>query len=173
MDNLNSLQIRKLFHILCALGFSPEGAHIQDELHIVIRKQLSSPALKYKRIGVIGAMRMVAHMGARGGRSSEALAVSVLRQVTSLLELARSCCEQSPLSAAFYYDELADLVPGKSLDPQVMEHLRKTVVEDFQDDYVVDLEQAVDGTHLFPVRAMYNLEDDESQSLVVINSHLL
>ncbi|XP_069822588.1 Fanconi anemia group D2 protein [Dendropsophus ebraccatus] len=176
LDNLSSLQIRKLFQILCTLGFCPEGAHIQDELHIVIRKQLSSTALKYKRIGVIGAVRMVASMVAHNRQKSAAsnseapaLSPNVFRQVTSLLELARTCCEQSPLSAAFYYDELADLVQTKSLETQVMEHLRKTVVEDFQDDYVVDLDQAVDGTHLFPVKAMYNLEDDESQNVVVIN----
>ncbi|XP_044146222.1 Fanconi anemia group D2 protein isoform X2 [Bufo gargarizans] len=176
LDNLNPQQIRKLFQILCTLGFSPEGAHIQDELHIVIRKQLSSTALKYKRIGVMGAMRMVGSMATRDRRKpttcnpdSPALSPNVFRQVTSLLELAGTCCEQSPPAAAFYYDELADLVQTGSLDAQVMEHMRKTVVEDFQDDYVVDLDQAAEGTHLFPVKAMYNLEDDESQSVVVIN----
>ncbi|KAM3910148.1 Fanconi anemia group D2 protein [Leptodactylus fuscus] len=172
LDNLNSAQIRKLFQILCALGSSPEGAHIQDELHIVIRKQLSSTALKYKRIGVIGAMRMVGSMAACARRKPETAVLNpnICRQVTSLLELARTCCEQSPLSAAFYYDELADLVQGRSLDAQVMEHLRKSVLEGFQDDYVVDLEQAVEGSHLFPVKALYNLEDEEeSQGAVVIN----
>ncbi|XP_077133387.1 Fanconi anemia group D2 protein isoform X2 [Ranitomeya variabilis] len=175
LDNLSSHQTRKLFQILCVLGSSPEGAHIQDELHMVIRKQLSSTALKYKRIGVIGAVRMVGCMAAQDRekllpRSSDTISPSVCRrQVTSLLALARSCCEQSPLSAAFLYDELADLVQKRSLAFEVMEHVRKTVVEDFQDDYVVDLEPAIEGSHLFPVKAMYNLEDDESQGVVVIN----
>ncbi|KAM4022289.1 Fanconi anemia group D2 protein isoform 2-T3 [Anomaloglossus baeobatrachus] len=174
LDNLNSHQTRKLFHILCVLGSSHEGAHIQDELHMVIRKQLSSTALKYKRIGVIGAVRMVGSMAAPDRQksltnSSYTMSPSVCRQVTSLLTLARSCCEQSPLSAAFLYDELADLVQKRSVAVQAMEQVRKTVVEDFQDDYVVDLEPAVEGSHLFPVKAMYNLEDDESQGVVVIN----
>ncbi|KAG9463926.1 hypothetical protein GDO78_020783, partial [Eleutherodactylus coqui] len=69
LDNLNCQQIRKLFQILCALGVSPEGAHIE---------------------------------------------------VTSLLELARTCCEHSPVATAFYFDELADLVQMKSLDAKVM-----------------------------------------------------
>ncbi|XP_066464425.1 Fanconi anemia group D2 protein [Eleutherodactylus coqui] len=176
LDNLNCQQIRKLFQILCALGVSPEGAHIQDELHIVIRKQLSSTALKYKRIGLIGAVSMVDSMAARGRRKLAtanleypALSPNLFRQVTSLLELARTCCEHSPVATAFYFDELADLVQMKSLDTKVMEHMRKTVLEDFQEDYVVDLDQKADGTHLFPVKAMYNLEDDESQSVVAIN----
>ncbi|XP_073420419.1 Fanconi anemia group D2 protein isoform X2 [Dendrobates tinctorius] len=174
LDNLNSHQTHKLFQILCVLGSSPEGAYIQDELHMVIRKQLSSTALKYKRIGVIGAVRMVGSMAAQDREkllpsSSSTISPSVCRQVSSLLALARSCCEQSPLSAAFLYDELADLVQKRSLASEVMEHVRKTVVEDFQDDYVVDLEPAIEGSHLFPVKAMYNLEDDDSQGVVVIN----
>lgn len=34
-------------------------------MHIVIRKQLSSTVPKYKRIGIIGAVRIVGSMGAR------------------------------------------------------------------------------------------------------------
>ncbi|XP_063797494.1 Fanconi anemia group D2 protein [Pseudophryne corroboree] len=176
LDNLNAQQIRKLFQILCTLAFSQEGIHIQDEMHIVIRKQLSSTVLKYKRIGVIGAVRMVGSMAVRDRgnvdtRKSEkqALGANIFRQVTSLLELACTCCEQSSESAAFYYDELADLVQKRNLDPQVMEYVRKGVVDDFQEDYVVDLEQPVEGNHVFPVKAMYNLEEDESQGAVVIN----
>ncbi|KAG9481371.1 hypothetical protein GDO78_010554 [Eleutherodactylus coqui] len=134
LDNLNCQQIRKLFQILCALGVSPEGAHIQ----------LATANLEYP-----------------------ALSPNLFRQVTSLLELARTCCEHSPVATAFYFDELADLVQMKSLDTKVMEHMRKTVLEDFQEDYVVDLDQKADGTHLFPVKAIYNLEDDESQSVAI------
>lgn len=36
----------------------------QDDMHIVIRKQLSSTVPKYKRIGIIGAVMMVGSMGA-------------------------------------------------------------------------------------------------------------
>ncbi|KAM9324354.1 Fanconi anemia group D2 protein [Gastrophryne carolinensis] len=176
LDNLTFQQIRKLFQILFTLAFIQEGAHIQDEMHIVIRKQLSSTVMKYKRIGVIGAVRMLGSMAVSnrrksGGRSSEtpALSAHVFRQVTSLLELARTCCEQAPESSAFYYDELASLVQKNNLHPQVMEYIRKTVVDDFQEDYVVDLDQKIEGNLLLPVKAMFNLEEDESQSIVVIN----
>lgn len=36
----------------------------QDDMHIVIRKQLSSTVPKYKRIGIIGAVMIVGSMGA-------------------------------------------------------------------------------------------------------------
>lgn len=36
----------------------------QDDMHIVIRKQLSSTVPKYKRIGIIGAVMIIGSMGA-------------------------------------------------------------------------------------------------------------
>lgn len=36
----------------------------QDDMHIVIRKQLSSTVAKYKRIGIIGAVRIIGSMAA-------------------------------------------------------------------------------------------------------------
>ncbi|GCC41677.1 hypothetical protein chiPu_0025957, partial [Chiloscyllium punctatum] len=64
MDSLSPQQIRKLFFVLSTLAFSrgQEGSHIQDDMHIVIRKQLSSTISKYKRIGIIGAVMMVGCM---------------------------------------------------------------------------------------------------------------
>ena len=47
--------------MLSALAFKDprESGLIQDDLHIVIRKQLSNNNLKYKRMGVIGAVMVV------------------------------------------------------------------------------------------------------------------
>uniref|UniRef100_A0A8C8F8G1 FA complementation group D2 n=1 Tax=Oncorhynchus tshawytscha TaxID=74940 RepID=A0A8C8F8G1_ONCTS len=104
MENLTPQQIRRLFHLLSGLAFGQQqqGTHIQDDMHIVVRKQLSSTVPKYKRIGIIGAVMVVGSMG-----------------VTALLELVRSCSESSPEAAALYYDELANLVLTCTLDPLV------------------------------------------------------
>uniref|UniRef100_A0A674BXV8 FA complementation group D2 n=1 Tax=Salmo trutta TaxID=8032 RepID=A0A674BXV8_SALTR len=66
MDNLTPQQIRRLFHLLSGLAFGQQqqGTHIQDDMHIVVRKQLSSTVPKYKRIGIIGAVMVVGSMGA-------------------------------------------------------------------------------------------------------------
>uniref|UniRef100_A0A7N6AQL1 FA complementation group D2 n=1 Tax=Anabas testudineus TaxID=64144 RepID=A0A7N6AQL1_ANATE len=104
MDNLAPQQIRRLFHLLSRLAFGQQqqGAHIQDDMHIVIRKQLSSTVPKYKRIGIIGAVMIVGSMG-----------------VIALLELVKSSSESTPDAAALYYDELANLILTSTLDPQV------------------------------------------------------
>uniref|UniRef100_A0A673HYJ0 Fanconi anemia group D2 protein-like n=1 Tax=Sinocyclocheilus rhinocerous TaxID=307959 RepID=A0A673HYJ0_9TELE len=153
MDNLTSQQIRRLFHLLSHLAFGQEqhGGHIQDDMHIVIRKQLSSMVPKYKRIGIIGAVMMVGSMGAcrnkPEGSQGGTLPKETHRQVMALLELVRSCSESSPEAAALYYDELANLLQTCKLDLLVQ----------------------VCVPFVFPASVMYNLDDDESQGGIAIN----
>uniref|UniRef100_A0A667XEY6 FA complementation group D2 n=1 Tax=Myripristis murdjan TaxID=586833 RepID=A0A667XEY6_9TELE len=159
MDNLTPQQIRKLFHLLSRLAFGQQqqGTHIQDDLHIVIRKQLSSTVPKYKRIGIIGAvMEHIQELGAGG-------------QVVALLELVQSCSKSSPEAAALYYDELANLILSSTLDPKVQEWIGRNVLDDFQNDFVVDLGPDITGSFLFPARVMYNLDEDEGQGGIAVN----
>uniref|UniRef100_A0A8C4HKK8 FA complementation group D2 n=1 Tax=Dicentrarchus labrax TaxID=13489 RepID=A0A8C4HKK8_DICLA len=156
MDNLTPQQIRRLFHLLSRLAFGQQqqGSHIQDDMHIVIRKQLSSTVPKYKRIGIIGAVMIVGSMGALSGAQCDCngrflfcrnvhACVCCLLQVTALLELVKSSSESSPEAAALYYDELANLILSSTLDPQV--------------------------SFPFPANVMYNLDEEESQGGIAIN----
>ncbi|XP_073324559.1 Fanconi anemia group D2 protein [Pagrus major] len=174
MDNLTPQQIRRLFHLLSRLAFGQQqqGSHIQDDMHIVIRKQLSSTVPKYKRIGIIGAVMIVGSMGALRVKVKEAkqngsLPPETVRQVTALLELLKSSSESSPESAALYYDELANLIQSSTLDPQVQEPIANSVVDDFQVDFVVDLGPEISGSLPFPTRVMYNLEDQRQESIAI------
>ncbi|XP_055503999.1 Fanconi anemia group D2 protein isoform X1 [Leucoraja erinacea] len=177
MDNLSPQQIRKLFFILSTLAFSRglEGSHIQDDMHIIIRKQLSSTISKYKRIGIIGAVMMVGSMACDGSKvdtcSSDLPAMSKesFRQATALLELVRSCSEHSPEAAALYYDEMANLVQKGNLDPQVQELIGRSVLDDFQEDFVVDLIPDIADKYLLPLKCMFNLDEEESEGGIVIN----
>uniref|UniRef100_A0A7N6AQA6 FA complementation group D2 n=1 Tax=Anabas testudineus TaxID=64144 RepID=A0A7N6AQA6_ANATE len=168
MDNLAPQQIRRLFHLLSRLAFGQQqqGAHIQDDMHIVIRKQLSSTVPKYKRIGIIGAVMIV---GSMGESQNGSLPQETFRQVIALLELVKSSSESTPDAAALYYDELANLILTSTLDPQVQEHIGKSVLDDFQDDFVVDLGPEITGSFPFPARVMYNLDEEESQGGIAIN----
>ncbi|XP_022047915.2 Fanconi anemia group D2 protein [Acanthochromis polyacanthus] len=175
MDNLTPQHIRRLFHLLSRLAFGQQqqGSHIQDDMHIVIRKQLSSTVPKYKRIGIIGAVMIVGSMGASSpkGKGSEngSLPQETFRQVTALLELVKSSSESSPEAAALYYDELANLISNTTLDPQVQEMIGSSVLEDFQDDFIVDIGPEIKGSFPFPARVMYKLDEGESQSEIAIN----
>ncbi|XP_054472432.1 Fanconi anemia group D2 protein [Anoplopoma fimbria] len=172
MDNLTPQQIRRLFHLLSSLAFGQQqqGSHIQDDMHIVIRKQLSSTVPKYKRIGIIGAVRIVGSMGTTRLKSKESpngsLPQETLRQVTALLELVKSSSESSPEAAALYYDELANLMLSSTLDPQVQQSIGKSVIDDFQVDFVVDLGPEISGSFPFKPCVLYDLE---GQGNIAIN----
>ncbi|KAL8181380.1 UNVERIFIED_CONTAM: hypothetical protein K2H54_000016 [Gekko kuhli] len=177
VDNLSPKQIRKLFHILSSLAFSqePRSSHIQDDMHMVIRKQLSSTIAKYKCTGIIGAVTMVSSMAARRSKENGHLLEKAplrkeqCKQITSLLELVCSCCKQVPQALALYYDELASLVQKGNLDLQILDWIEKGVVKDFEADFVAEFPPLVDGVSLLPVKALYSLEDEESEGMIVIN----
>ncbi|XP_061053242.1 Fanconi anemia group D2 protein isoform X2 [Eubalaena glacialis] len=148
LDNMSPQQIRKLFYILSTLAFSKQheaSSHIQDDMHLVIRKQLSSTMFKYKLIGIIGAVTMAGIIAADRSRSSSLtpgrgdLSSEQCTQVTSLLQLVHSCSEQSPQASALYYDEFANLIQGRKLAPKVLEWAGQTIFNDFQDAFVVDI----------------------------------
>uniref|UniRef100_A0A3Q3K5H2 FA complementation group D2 n=1 Tax=Monopterus albus TaxID=43700 RepID=A0A3Q3K5H2_MONAL len=174
MDNLTPQQIRQLFQLLSRLAFGQQqqGSHIQDDMHIVIRKQLSSTVPKYKRIGIIGAVQIIGSMGALpkvNDSTNGSLPQEMFRQVTALLELVKSSSENSPEATALYYDELASLILTSTLDPQVQqEMIGKTVLDDFQDDFVVDMGPEI-TSFPFPACVMYNLDEEESQGSIAVN----
>uniref|UniRef100_A0A803TMP1 FA complementation group D2 n=1 Tax=Anolis carolinensis TaxID=28377 RepID=A0A803TMP1_ANOCA len=171
MDNLSPQQIRKLFHILSVLAFSQghRSSHIQDDIHMVIRKQLSSTIPKYRRIGIIGALTMVGSMAAK--RHNKGHPVQPC-SITSLLELVYSSCGQIPQALALYYDELANLIQKGNMDLQILVGYITDdlycVVKDFEEDFVTDL-VPIEDRYFRKLKALYCLEDEESEATIAIN----
>ncbi|XP_060036709.1 Fanconi anemia group D2 protein isoform X2 [Erinaceus europaeus] len=178
LDNISPPQIRKLFCVLSTLAFSrphEANSHIQDDLHLVVRKQLSSTIFKYKLIGIIGAVTMAGIMAAdrstqSGSTQGEGdLSSEQCTQVTSLLQLAHSCSEHSPQASALYYDEFANLLQRGRLAPKALEWIGESILNDFQDAFVVDVCALPEGNYPFPVKALYGLEEDNSRDGIAIN----
>uniref|UniRef100_A0A669QNT4 FA complementation group D2 n=1 Tax=Phasianus colchicus TaxID=9054 RepID=A0A669QNT4_PHACC len=111
MQKLNPCQIRKLFYILSTLAFSQrqEGSYIQDDMHMVIRKWLSSSVPNHKQMGIIGSVTM---MGSVALKRTECVNTVVLST-----ELVFFSC----------------------------------------------------SSFLFPVKSLYNLDEDETQGAIAIN----
>ncbi|KAM6344352.1 LOW QUALITY PROTEIN: Fanconi anemia group D2 protein [Alca torda] len=177
-QKLNPCQIRKLFYILSTLAFSQrqEGSYIQDDMPMVIRKWLSSTVPSHNN-GIIGAVTMLGSVALKrsegDGSSLDRPELNSERdgQVTFyLLDLVGFCCEQTPEVLALYYDELASLIEKqKGLDLQLLDKFGRSLVEDFPCDFVVDLSPTVEGSFLFPVKPLFNLDEDESQGAIAIN----
>uniref|UniRef100_G1MUH9 FA complementation group D2 n=1 Tax=Meleagris gallopavo TaxID=9103 RepID=G1MUH9_MELGA len=159
MQKLNPCQIRKLFYILSTLAFSQrqEGSYIQDDMHMVIRKWLSSSVPNHKQMGIIGSVTMMGSVALksllpyqRKNYPSEPCNVLSL-QLSTLLDLVGFCCEQTPEILALYYDELANLIEKQKGNLDL--HLSVFSCSSF----------------LFPVKSLYNLDEDETQGAIAIN----
>jgi Fanconi anemia group D2 protein len=175
LDALSLPQIRKLFSMLSWLTSESPGnaGMIQDEMHIIIRKQLSSTNMKYKRIGIIGAVMIVkglaqlrsvpSHLIAAESQAvsntSSRLSADAYKQVISLLELVKRCSSQHPEIAALFYDELANVMCSSGgLDHKVQSWINDSVVADFQDSFLVDTEVDLPSEPL-PLRLAHGLDD--------------
>uniref|UniRef100_A0A6I8MXM0 FA complementation group D2 n=1 Tax=Ornithorhynchus anatinus TaxID=9258 RepID=A0A6I8MXM0_ORNAN len=158
LDNMTLEQIRKLFTMLSRLAFGKgleDSSHMQDDLHMVIRKQLFSHVSKYKLIGVIGAVSMVGDKATCPNshkRPSGKASDSQVR-VTSLLELICSCSENSPQASVLYYDEFANLIQKGNLAPQTLVRLTKWW-------FLCRTDQS-------PVKALYHLEEDSPGEIAI------
>ncbi|GAB1291159.1 Fanconi anemia group D2 protein homolog [Apodemus speciosus] len=151
---------------------------LKDDLHLVIRKQLSSTVFKYKLIGIIGAVTMAGIMAedsalgsvpSNSTQRSASVSSEEHTQVTSLLQLVHSCTEHSPWASSLYYDEFANLIQERKLAPKTLEWVGQTIFNDFQDAFVVDFCAVPEGDFPFPVKALYGLEDYSTQDGIVIN----
>ncbi|XP_069875190.1 Fanconi anemia group D2 protein-like [Dipodomys merriami] len=176
LENISPRQIRKLFYILSTLAFSKQhetSSHIQDDLYLVVRKQLSSTIFKYKLIGIIGAITMAGIMeGDSSSTSTQGradLSSDKYTQVTSLLQLVHTCTEQSPRASALYYDEFANLIQEGKLAPKTLEWAGQNIFNDFQDAFVVDLCVVPKGDFPFPVKALYGLEEYNTRDGIAVN----
>ncbi|XP_072026579.1 Fanconi anemia group D2 protein-like [Amphiura filiformis] len=178
LDNLSMPQIRKLFAVLSALAFgsgSQDTALIQDELHIVIRKQLSSNSPKYKRIGVIGALMIVRNMARKtpatpGGASTSTGQTDSYRQVTNLLDDVKNSSNKMPEAMALFFDELATIIEKRQLNSKIESWIGDTILEDFQEDFVVDIEaEYLRGDFGLTMAELYGLEAEDSQGSIAVN----
>uniref|UniRef100_A0A4W6F7F9 FA complementation group D2 n=1 Tax=Lates calcarifer TaxID=8187 RepID=A0A4W6F7F9_LATCA len=171
MDNLTPQQIRRLFHLLSRLAFGPQqqASHIQVHSHTFMGRRYPS-VFEFNRFSdfIVVLPPRIYNWRFMDCRYAHACVFGLV-QVTALLELVRSSSESSPEAAALYYDELANLIMTSTLDPQVQENIAKSVLDDFQNDFVVDLGPEITGSFPFPARVMYNLDEEESQGGIAIN----
>uniref|UniRef100_A0A663F9G1 FA complementation group D2 n=1 Tax=Aquila chrysaetos chrysaetos TaxID=223781 RepID=A0A663F9G1_AQUCH len=165
-QKLNPCQIRKLFYILSTLAFSQrqEGNYIQDDMHMVIRKWLSSTVPNHKQMGIIGAVTMIGSVALKSSLERPELNSERDGQLSTLLELVGFCCEQTPEVLALYYDELASLIEKQkgNLDLQLL----WMGITEFVN---TSLSVFPCSSFLFPVKSLYNLDEDESQGAIAIN----
>ena len=144
LDRFSVHQLRVLFEIFSELATSPNssaGSRLEDELNIVIQKQISSSFPSYRRVGIIGTVTLLKKLGSAqdDGRPCERRLETCLQMLRPRLQE----LERHPRALALLYDELAAAVSTGELLMPLLEFLRDSVFENFETTFFADIEDAM------------------------------
>ncbi|XP_058097444.1 uncharacterized protein LOC131242659 isoform X2 [Magnolia sinica] len=146
LEGFNSTNLHKVYEVFSHLALSARpnadsvGSSIANELLMIVRKQVGNQDLKYKKMGIIGALKLVTFLG----DAKFATCLSSSQKINSeealeLLKMSLDSCKLSPLALILFYDEVIALLECTTLQPSIMEWMCKHVGE-FESTFLSDLE---------------------------------
>ncbi|XP_030456032.2 uncharacterized protein LOC115677111 [Syzygium oleosum] len=116
------------------------GSCFVNELLIVVRKQVNHPDMNYKKMGLIGSLKIVSCIGdAKNILSPDPSQKSNVEEALELLETCLKSCKQLALPLTLFYDEMTALLNQRNLHPAIMEWIGKNAGE-LESTYLLDLE---------------------------------
>ncbi|XP_015929151.1 Fanconi anemia group D2 protein [Parasteatoda tepidariorum] len=165
LDHLGELtlnQIRKVHEMLSILAYQGgrEGAMLLDDLLIIIRKQLSNKNVKYRKMGVIGAL-MSAKIAAEKENEEQEPDVSInsdalefeecFQHSVKLLELVAASTSESNEAYALFCDELSHIMIEKKFGKSILEWIGENVLSDFEETFIIDIDPSeYEGKNIGP-----------------------
>ncbi|XP_048327057.2 uncharacterized protein LOC107405260 isoform X1 [Ziziphus jujuba] len=156
LEGFNVENLHKVYEVFSHLALlvrtnaDSYGSSFANELFLIVRKQVSHPELKYKKMGLIGTLKIVSGLGDANSISCSSLSQkSNSEEALELLKMSLDSCKQLPLSLITFYDEMTVMMDSKTLHPIIMEWVGKHVGE-FESIFLSDL----DGGKL-PVKDLY------------------
>lgn len=151
VDTFELKDAKQVFELLCYLTCNnPDEmtSRLKDELHMLIRKQMSCVKRPLKQRGITAAVVMAKHIAATSEQQeSEDDSERTLADISNLpsgapqdsanlLELARNAAANIPELLGLYYDQLASmLMRAPNLDRTFMKWLQENVQEEFENTY--------------------------------------
>ncbi|RCV09513.1 hypothetical protein SETIT_2G035600v2 [Setaria italica] len=147
LESFHEDNLRKVYNIFChlalAAGFNTGsgGSSVANELLMVVRKQVSNPDMKYRRMGIIGALRIVstiADVDVNAAVNCSSSQQPNCEEALELLKMSVNSCKFVTLPLIFLYDELASLLESKVLHSAIVEWLGDYLAE-FDTSFLADL----------------------------------
>ncbi|KAJ4445373.1 hypothetical protein ANN_07178 [Periplaneta americana] len=180
LDNLQDMdliQVGQVMDLLCSIvyGDGADSTH-QDEIHMLIRKHLSSSNVTLKQKGVVGAVMALKHLAISDseslcdGRSTPSSVDSHLSgragRAKELLELVMESVQNHEVCVGLLFDQLAVAVCSCSnLDGSFLKWIAEKTADKFQDYYVKEyLDVSRNGCPQFSLEL---LEDDYEDVICV------
>ncbi|VAH30586.1 unnamed protein product [Triticum turgidum subsp. durum] len=146
LESFHEDNLRKVYEIFCQLalaaGFntSSGGSSVANELLMVVRKQVSNPDMKYKRMGIIGALRIVSAIAdANAAVNYSSSQQPNCEEALGLLNMTVNSCKFVTLPLILLYDELSALFESNVLHSAIIEWVGEHVAE-FDTLFLADLE---------------------------------
>ncbi|KAL0716629.1 hypothetical protein Bca4012_065951 [Brassica carinata] len=139
--------LHKVYEVFSLLALSARASpdsfrsSISNELMMIVRKQVSHPDLKYKKMGLVGTLRIVSSLGYATSfpDCSSSQQVSDCGEILELLKTSVDSCRQSNLALIIFYDEFAAILNNKLLQPEIMEWIGKHLGE-FESLFLADID---------------------------------
>ncbi|KAI3921745.1 hypothetical protein MKX01_005434 [Papaver californicum] len=160
LEGFNINNLHKVYEVFSHLALSARcnadsiGSSIANELLMIIRKQVSNPDLKYKKMGLIGTLKIVSCLGNRKNAACPSFSQRTnCQECLELLKMSLDSCKWLPQPLTLFYDELIALLESTSLQPAITEWIGKHVGE-FEAIYLSDLE----GGKLLSENSFFDLE---------------
>lgn len=173
LDVFELKDVKLVFEILCALTCSDDSLIGQkEEIHILIRKKMSSYQTNFKKHrGIIAAVVMAKHIATIDGDQSDIVVsedsiVSIAqlkgpaKDAAVLLEMATTSASGCSDLVGLLYDQIASIVfKSDNLDKNFLTWLHETVTLDFQNAFITETTtESIDDLEL---GRLYNLNTEE------------
>ena len=148
VDCLSNLHIRILFQALSFIAVCQTDTeiYVDDELHICLRKMISSPNLKLKKQGILGCISMACALSMTDTSSlllpdqirclpklPVARSVEHVKCGISLLNTVLSCCSRMNAKGQevlpWFYDELSSQISSHRLHPLLITYISEHLVQ--------------------------------------------
>ncbi|VVB01104.1 unnamed protein product [Arabis nemorensis] len=146
LEGFSVENLHKVYEVFSLLALSARASadsfrsSISNELMMIVRKQVSHPDLKYKKMGLVGTLRIVSSLGdAKSVPDFSLSQVSDCGEILELLKTSVDSCRQSNLALIIFYDEFATILSHKLLQPEIMEWIGKHLGE-FESLFLADLD---------------------------------
>nr|XP_043634388.1 Fanconi anemia group D2 protein homolog [Erigeron canadensis] len=156
MEGFSTENLHKAYDVFCFLSRSARSntesfrSSIANELFMIVRKQVSNPEFKYKKMGLIGTLKILSHLGKTDENSDSSSSQKLnYEESLELMKTSLDSCQQLPISLILFYDELSAILSSKTLHTAIMERVGQLVGE-FESVFLSDIE---DGK--LPVSDLY------------------
>lgn len=184
MDDMSLAEIRAVMNLVCGLAYSYENSVIRDDIHMIIRKELSSSSPTIKIQGILAGIHAVKYLMASSSGEDETVEIpdnvsysSVthlsegdLREAAQIIELISRSTKQFPDMISFFYDELSIVVQSATyINKHFISWLTDAVTNDLQQNFIVDaIEAEKIGSLKLTMQYCLNA-DSEVDDVIAIN----